>query len=173
MSCDRNTVFVDIMSVNSSRSLADLVKESYSDQVPFFDVSIGKYIKQWRGVKRGNHLVYSIDNVGLCGGEIRYVKTRAFRPLWLPDYESYKTFVGFVRSMCHESYDDEWKEEMIRVGVEAIDQKRWLFVAFAVMAPNYFYHSNKIILEEKIQEMARAEREMEEMVSLAYSTGGG
>ena len=171
MSDNQNTIFIDRMSVHCRRSLADLVAESHSSQIPFFEINIGNYIKQWKGVKLGTHLIYSIDNVGLCGGEIRYVKIKAYRPRWFPDYENYKTFLSFIRAMCCESYDDNWKNEMAQIGVNAIDKKRWLFVAFAIMVPQYFYHSNKSLLDEKIKEMDRAEKEMEEMVSCAFGVG--
>ncbi len=166
---ETNIVFIDRISSNEECSLSDLVKEACQNKIVFFEYSIGSYVKQWKGAKRGSKLMYSIDNVNLCCCEIEYIKQRAFRPRWIPDHDNYKTFISFAKSFCSGSFNEEWKKEAIELHMDAIDKKRWFFVVLAIVEPMYYYTSNKEILDEKIREMAEAERDLERMVSESFS----
>lgn len=158
MSDEGNTIFVDILSSYSFRPLDVLVKETCKrDTVPIFQYDIGKYLKLWRKVKVGDQVVYSIDQTALCHGKIRYIKSKAFRPLFMPDHQNYQTFVNFASALCAGAFEDKWNEFMIQKHVDAIERRRWFFVTFVVFEPSIIYTSNRSILMEKVRKMEEAD----------------
>ena len=165
---NKNAVYIDVCSSESDYSLEYLLKEALSDQIVFFNVKIGNHLRAWKNARRGGRLTYYIDNIAICSGEIIYFKKRAFRPLWRPDHEYYKTFVDLAQILCSHKYDQNWIDEMVHVGIDAIDKKRWLFVAFAIVEPMMVFTTNKEILEDKIKLQDTASQELEHMVSVAY-----
>lgn len=162
------TLFIDLQSVHSIRPLDVLVREAYSTEFPFFETSTGHFIKQWRKAERGDKVIYSIDDIGVCGGTVRFIKSRAFRPRVLPDHNNYKTYVEFARSLCCRSLDNEWKKIMIERHLEAIGQGRWLFATFALISPTHFYMANKKLLEAKVNELESAEKELDDLVACSF-----
>jgi len=158
MSGKGNTIFVDILSSYSFRPLNVLVKEACSRKVvPIFQYDIGKYLKVWRNAKVNDQIVYSIDQIALCHGEIRYIKFQTFRPLFLPDHQNYRTFVNFASTVCSGTFEEKWNEFMIQKHVDAIEKHKWLFAVFVVFEPGMIYSSNRSILMEKVRRMDEAE----------------
>lgn len=162
------TLFIDLQSVHSIKPLDTLVREAYSTEFPFFETSIGHVIKQWRKAERGDKVIYSIDDIGVCVGTVRFVKSRAFRPLVHPDHEKYKTYVEFARALCCNSFDYEWKRIMIERHLTAIEQGRWFFASFALISPTCFYMDNKKLLDAKVKELETAEQELDDLVACSF-----
>jgi len=163
-----STLFIDLQSVHSIRPLSILVEEAYGREFPFFETNVGHFIKQWRNARIGQKVVYSIDDIGVCGGIVRFVKSRAFRPMVFPDHGLYKTFVEFARSLCCQSFDQEWKRLMIERHLTAVEQNRWFFVSFALVSPTHFYSSNRELLEAKVKELEKADAELDDLVSCSF-----
>lgn len=166
---EENTIYVDVLSSYSIRPLADLIKDAYSEQVPFFECSIGKYLKSWHQAKEGDTVIYCIDQIAVCSGSITFIKKKVFRPLWVPDNQIYSVFVDFVRIMCNKSFDRGWQNRMIRQHSVAIKQKKWLFATFAVMQPSLTYSHNKEILMEKAKMMEEADNKVDGFVMCPMS----
>lgn len=166
---NQNTMFVDVQSVHSPLSLSELVKIACGEQIPFFEVSTGHFLKQWHNAKDGDKIIYGIDNVAVCQGNITFIKKKVFRPMWIADHEFYKCFVDFARAYGDDVFDKAWQEDMIKKHIAAIGRKRWLFVCFAVMEPTVSYHSNVELLKGKIREMDEAEREANQFVMCPLS----
>ena len=162
------TFFADVCNSREDASLDDLLKEACSRQVNLCDYSIGTYLKKWRGIKIGDKVIYSINNTVICAGEVNYVKSKAFRPLWMPDHNSFKIHAAFIRAMCHSTFDNDWINKMINVHEDAIEHKRWLFVVTVIISPILVYRSNKEILEDTIKQIKESEAEFENMLSTAY-----
>src|SRR5271169_5300765 len=126
---EHDTIFVDVKSAHSYLSLYELINEAYDqEQISIFQYQIGSHIPAWRKAKVGDEVIYAIDDVGVCGGEITFLRTRAYRPIWYPDHDPiYKTHISFTQEMCCDVFDDEWVKCMINQHIDAIERKRWLF----------------------------------------------
>lgn len=159
----KKTIFIDVLSAYSVRPLADLVGDVCKREAfPIFQYDIGKYLKLWKGAKVDDHVVYSIDQIALCHGKIRYVKSMALRPLFFPDHQNYQTFVNFASALCSGCLGEKWNEFMIQKHVDAIEKRRWLFVVFAMVEPTMIYTTNRSMLQDKIRQMDQAEAEEKE-----------
>jgi len=167
----KGQIFIDIKSSSSFYTLGDLVEEAYSNQIAVFQYRIGFHLPIWKNIEVGDDAIYAIDDITTCGGEIKFLKKKVFRPRWIPDHEVYKTCVAFAAGICQQSLDGEWKKAMIDKHVDAIDKKRWFFMVFAVIQPSYHLVANKSILDGRVREITEAEDEMRKLEAV-YSIGG-
>lgn len=160
-----NTIHLDVKSACSWNPLPQLAEEAYSEQISVFDYQIGRHMPLWRHSKIGDTVIYSIDDITVCSGEITFVKSKAFRPRWRPDNELYVMFIDFAQTMCCQTFDKKWAQFMKRQHVLAMEQKRWMFVVCAIIQPTLHYTSNRAILEERVKEAIAFEDEQAKMSS--------
>jgi hypothetical protein len=155
-----NIIYLNVRSTHSWKHIGELADEVYSQQIAVFEHKIGEHMPLWRTAKIGDHIVYNIDDIALCGGEISFIKSKAFRPKWLPDNRDFKIFVDFAQSMACESLSKNWAKYMINQHVEAIEKHgKWLFAVFAIIRPMYHYAGNKSIIYEKVKDVVAYEEE--------------
>ena len=167
----KNSIYIEVKSSNSFFSLGELVDEAYSHQISVFHCRMGHHFPMWRKISVGDNVIYAIDDLPVCGGEISFLKKIAFRPRWFPDHETYKASVCFAQGMCCHIFDESWAARMVQQHIDAIEKKRWFFVVFAVVKPTYHLLTNKPILDDKVKTIIEADEEMERLEA-AYTVGG-
>jgi len=158
---ENRIIFIETLSCNSEKTLGDLVGEAYSNQLAFFECSVGHYNKQWYNIKRGDTIVYMIDGVTACKGEVILKIQRVYKPIFMPDHEEYKTFSEFAKEMCPRNFsDDDWLLFAQQKHTKAIAKDKLFFVVFAIVRTNCLFQKNKSILLDKVAEMEQAEVDM-------------
>jgi len=148
------SIYIDTSSQNSIRSLSELASDLFNghNEVPYFRYQIGKYLKNWHRVKVDDEAVYCIDGTTLFRGRIKFIKSMAFRPKWIPDNEMFKMFVDFARTNSRGCFSREWHLTMSKQHSKTIDTypQRWSFAVFATIEPLTFYQESIMRLMDKV-----------------------
>ena len=161
MTGEKHTAFIEISSCHEEKSLAELVREAYSNQLIFFECGIGKHNKQWYRVKKGDTIIYMIDGVTVCKGEVILKIQRVYKPTFGTEHDDCKTFSEFAKEMCPRNFcDDDWLLSMEQKHAKAISENKLLFVVFAIVKTECLFQANKCLLLDKIAEMEQAEADM-------------
>ena len=162
MSNDINNIFINVKSAKSFRSIEELISEAYNESpITICQYNIGSHIKRWRKAKKGDNVIYAIDNLGTTGGEITYLLKRCFRPRFINDNDDFKSIIHFIQGIDPKKFGKHWGDYMIEEHWKAIEQKRWLFFVFCVFTPSYRLEGNRDILLEKARQMNEAEDELD------------
>lgn len=148
------SIYIDTSSQYSVRSLPELAGDLFDGkgEIPYFRYQIGRHMPHWRKAKVDDEVTYCIDNITLFRGHIKFIKTMAFRPKWIPDNELFKMFVDFARSQSNERFSRTWHLAMSRQHSKTIinNPQRWSFAVFATIVPTTFYQDNIFKLMDKV-----------------------
>lgn len=148
------SIYIDTLSQHSMRTLPELAGDLFANknEIPYFRYQIGRHMPAWRKAKVNDEVTYCIDNLTLFRGNIKFIKTMAFRPKWLPDNELFKMFVDFARSQSNERFSRTWHLAMSRQHSKTIIKtpQRWSFAVFVTIIPTTFYQENLFTLMDRV-----------------------
>lgn len=161
-------IYLNVKSAYAYNHISELVTEAYSQQISIFECEIGRHIPLWRNAKINDTVIYSIDDIALCCGEISHIKSKAFRPVWFPDHDYFRTFVDFTQSMCCQTFSESWAKNIHTQHVEAIKAGRWIFAVCVVIKTRYHYIGNKPAIQERVREVLYYDDERSRMESPFY-----